>query len=815
MATVLGAHVTQGSRDGYGLVAPHCRGVVSLVGGAFDEVHEDTYRVYRPVNVYGEGHTDIMPGFNDLTVGDMGEQAAYWWPKIRAQTEREQGFHGRIDAIQATNEVGGNDVGEIAKLIAYEKVLVTLAAADGWTLLIGNFATNSPHWEIWVEHVAPFIRWAWERGHIYSRHAYFDAHPPADNQERPFKELGYLGNGGPVILTEVGFVNFPGPDAFMDAIKTYDERIQQYPNVGFGAIFTYGDWQGPSNNANIEDASSRLAAYLETNPFQKWTPTHQESPPEEPPMATQEVKSTSYPRTQMAGLGGHNVERVSLRWLVNRNGENVYLPWSDLTLPANTDLRGVEVRATATRTHVVECPEPPADEPTDAPEPPPTTTPQIAHGSLGVDVSAHQGVYDWAAAMRNGLKFAIIRCSNGSIYDHTNTGTHDADGIDLQLWRNAEELTRLGIPWSVYHFLQPDPDRINPQIVKVQNILSELVKRGTPPRGATFADGSTFPAVWCDVEDVALPSHWIKAFVDKLQAGVYTRANIWEPIHKNVGAWWADTPLWIAEYGANDGTIPDDGPTIPRGFEACHIWQFTSVGGRILGWGKPSLDVNVAGPFVGDEPPPTGGQVIDLQRFLQADPLAWRVVRHPDGQQEDVRDMALGDGKWVVYVGGNGRWYQWMGPLVWQIADTSPGKDSQGNARMYVVFKDGVAGAPIAMLQQRVGETWIEDGEHTVQFYAESDCRELPENSGKAQNTAVIERYEAPHTFDTYGQNLTVDEAIWIRTGGDEVQVYARKDGKCIGWCGWTAPWGQSELVELHWNRGELQREPDRVCDWE
>jgi hypothetical protein len=98
-----------------------------------------------------------------------------------------------------------------------------------------------------------------------------------------------------------------------------------------------------------------------------------------------------------------------------------------------------------------------------------------------------------------------------------------------------------------------------------------------------------------------------------------------------------------------------------------------------------------------------------------------------------------------------------------------------------------------------------------VQFRARGDCRPLAENSGEAQNHSVIERYERDYTFNRYGQSLTFEEVVWERTGV-EVQIYGRMAGRSCGWIGWIAPWGSSEPVEVHWSRGRLAQEPDRVC---
>ena len=57
-----------------------------------------------------------------------------------------------------------------------------------------------------------------------------------------------------------------------------------------------------------------------------------------------------------------------------------------------------------------------------------------------IDVSEHQGVIDWEKAMHH-IDGAILRCGYSSDYP---------DQDDSMFRRNADECTRLGIPFGVY-----------------------------------------------------------------------------------------------------------------------------------------------------------------------------------------------------------------------------------------------------------------------------------------------------------------------------------------------------------------------------
>lgn len=58
----------------------------------------------------------------------------------------------------------------------------------------------------------------------------------------------------------------------------------------------------------------------------------------------------------------------------------------------------------------------------------------------GIDVSKWQGVIDWEKVKADGVEFAMLRAGYGQ------------SGVDEQFERNAQECTRLGIPFGVYWF---------------------------------------------------------------------------------------------------------------------------------------------------------------------------------------------------------------------------------------------------------------------------------------------------------------------------------------------------------------------------
>ncbi len=217
-------------------------------------------------------------------------------------------------------------------------------------------------------------------------------------------------------------------------------------------------------------------------------------------------------------------------------------------------------------------------------------------------------------------------------------------------------------------------------------------------------------------------------------------------------------------------------------------------------------------------PPPPSSGAVDIHSFLLADPRAWRVVKYidPSGNQsqEDIQDMVLGNGVFVRRKNNLGEWWTVDGKL---IHDTSSAPaeigPEAGIARVYTLYKNDIPGARKFPRYMKLGNSWTENDVHFVQFRAKNGCKNLNTNSGYAQNTCVFARHEKNVTFNTYGQNLTIDEVIWLNTGS-ETQIFGKHNGVPIGWIGWEAPWGRSEIVELYFDRGIMTQEPNRYCDF-
>ncbi len=78
----------------------------------------------------------------------------------------------------------------------------------------------------------------------------------------------------------------------------------------------------------------------------------------------------------------------------------------------------------------------------------------------GIDVSTYQGIINWEKAKADGIQFAILRASYGT------------KSIDAQFKRNADECTRLNIPFGAY--LYSYARNVEEAKLEVQNFINTI-----------------------------------------------------------------------------------------------------------------------------------------------------------------------------------------------------------------------------------------------------------------------------------------------------------------------------------------------------
>lgn len=165
-----------------------------------------------------------------------------------------------------------------------------------------------------------------------------------------------------------------------------------------------------------------------------------------------------------------------------------------------------------------------------------------------IDVSTHQGIIDWAKVKASGVDGAIIRCGYGS----------DIASQDDKQWkRNADECTRLGIPFGTY--LYSYAKTIAQAKSEAEHVL-RLVK----------GYNLSYP-IYYDLEEAGTESGAIeraKVFGDIIEAAGY-----WCGVYANK-SWWTNHLVglerfvkWVAQYNS---VCTYNG--------SYDMWQYTSSG---------------------------------------------------------------------------------------------------------------------------------------------------------------------------------------------------------------------------------------------
>jgi hypothetical protein len=165
-------------------------------------------------------------------------------------------------------------------------------------------------------------------------------------------------------------------------------------------------------------------------------------------------------------------------------------------------------------------------------------------------------------------------------------------------------------------------------------------------------------------------------------------------------------------------------------------------------------------------------------------------VRHPDGSQERIQTQ-LAETPGVAYIvkGENqGFWelWSWDDTYIYLVRDTSPGPDGV----FYDVRKATGQVTPWCKRHMTPGESFADSG-HVVTFKSKSNCQQIADSrSGNATNhTTFVDHFDR-YVFDT---GIQLDDCVMIK-GNTEEHIFARGFGRVA----WYAPWGDSEVSEIH-----------------
>ncbi|MDU1411222.1 MAG: glycoside hydrolase family 25 protein [Clostridium sp.] len=185
----------------------------------------------------------------------------------------------------------------------------------------------------------------------------------------------------------------------------------------------------------------------------------------------------------------------------------------------------------------------------------------------GIDVSEHQGVINWDSVKSSGIDYAIIRVGYGDdIFSQD----------DRQFKRNADECTRVGLPFGVYIYSYATS--IDQSRSEAQHVL-RLIKNYK----------LSYP-VYYDLEDSGTTGQCSNSFIADMAQnfcniikssgyvpGVYANTNWWN--NKLTDGRFNSWQKWVAQYASRCTYSGDYG-----------MWQYASDG-RVNGI-NGNVDVN-------------------------------------------------------------------------------------------------------------------------------------------------------------------------------------------------------------------------------
>lgn len=272
----LGAHIVQGSRDGYGQFCDARPAVVLSTddGGALGEAKlrsgGHTWTIFRDTSLYA----DSPLGIDQMTPAQATAAANDLYPHLRVKW-----LQNVADFYTCLNEPAGNNTAVIPTYLAFERRMMELAEADGLRLCVLNLAGGTPgSLDVWKQLYVPHIIRAGQGGHVYGRHVYGGARlAVADgNTDRGFVEAAYLRSIGcstGIVLTEAGHhggYSYIGDAAFVADVIAFEALMRPHSNIIGACLWTLGEWQSPSSN--WQTAIPTLAPWMVANPGPKWSP---------------------------------------------------------------------------------------------------------------------------------------------------------------------------------------------------------------------------------------------------------------------------------------------------------------------------------------------------------------------------------------------------------------------------------------------------------------------------------------------------------------------------------------------------------------
>lgn len=194
----------------------------------------------------------------------------------------------------------------------------------------------------------------------------------------------------------------------------------------------------------------------------------------------------------------------------------------------------------------------------------------------GIDVSKHQELINWNNVKKENIDFAILRCGYGD-----NIESQDDEYFE----KNYTECKKINIPIGVY--LYSYADSIEHAKSEAEHVLRLMKGKSIEyPIFYDLEDEKTTGK--CSNETIAQIA---KTFCEIItnngyNVGIYSNKNWFQ--NKLTADFFNKYEKWVASYGKNDGSIPED----QYKYKEKHmIWQYTSRG--IVDGINGEVDLNI------------------------------------------------------------------------------------------------------------------------------------------------------------------------------------------------------------------------------
>ncbi len=210
---------------------------------------------------------------------------------------------------------------------------------------------------------------------------------------------------------------------------------------------------------------------------------------------------------------------------------------------------------------------------------------------LGIDISHHQGAVDFEAVANDGMRFCIVKATEGVNY---------TDSRFRDNWRKLVGLGHERLYRGAYHFARPDSGGgAADGAAEAKDFCSALRSVGG------YGEGALPPAL--DFEKYSKSDDkdnvpWIHAFVDTVETElgrspmIYTGKNIWRYEVGNSDAF-TGLPLWLVHYS---GASSPSSALAALPWSDFTFWQYS--GGRSYAHHPPVDGI-------------PGSGIVDVNRF--------------------------------------------------------------------------------------------------------------------------------------------------------------------------------------------------------